>query len=307
MTSKEALQRFDRDCQLRGLKPKTIVNYMASVQRFLVTRCIVDIPEDLSVDDVEEYILFLHRQDLSKATVATYLRPVRIFLRFLESKKILDADLGIGASVKLPRSPVRKVDILTTTQLQQLFADVDPSDVLSVRNALILALMLDSGLRRNEVITLQLKHLNLGAKTIKVLGKGDKERIVPIGNFTLQLLKLYLRMTDQSHLRKTHDEKKYLLLGRRGNPITENAIKLMINKKSSQLGIKFSAHKLRHNFATNYCLDEYQRNGNMDIYKLQAIMGHEDLITTMRYMHLAQEIYAASSSISHLDYIKIEL
>lgn len=306
MLFSEALNRFERDCQLRALKHNTISGYITAMHRFQSATGVTDISQ-ISVELVEEYILELHQQDLSKATVATYLRPLRAFFYYLERKKYLDPDLCIGSSVKLPRAPIRKVDILTSDQLQQLFADIEPNDPLSVRNALILALMLDSGLRRNEVITLQLKNLNMSANTIKVLGKGDKERIVPIGNFTLQLLQLYLDLTDKHKLRTTPEKQQYLLLDRYGDPITENAVKLMIHKKADQPVISFSAHKLRHNFATNYCLDEYNRNGNVDIYKLKAIMGHSELTTTMGYMHLTQELYATSSSISRLDYIKMKL
>lgn len=299
-----AINLYLRCCEIRGLKKNTISGYKERLTYFSNFVPITKL-EELEPQTIESYILHLHQQPLSKATVATYLRPVKSFLHWAESELLISADLELSNAVKLPRAPARKVDILDNNQLQTLFSSIDTTDILSVRDGLILALMLDSGLRQNEVVQLKKNDINLSEHTMKVYGKGDKERYVPLGKFTADLIRRYLFLSEK--YRNTPEAEKYLLLDRYGSPITPNCIKLMVSKKKRSSGINFSAHKLRHNFATNYCLDEYARSGSMDIFKLKSIMGHNNIETTMVYMHLAQELIAAKTSISHLDKIKIHL
>ena len=83
--------------------------------------------------------------------------------------------------------------------------------------------------------------------------------------------------------------------------MTNNAVKIFVNKLSKEVGFELSSHKLRHNFATNYCIDQYEEVGQVDIYRLMILMGHEDIETTRRYLHHANEIIGARSCISHLD------
>jgi site-specific recombinase XerD len=83
--------------------------------------------------------------------------------------------------------------------------------------------------------------------------------------------------------------------------LTANTVRLMVSKLSKQLPFTFSSHKLRHNSAINYCLDQYEKYGTIDIYKLMALLGHEDIKTTRRYLHLANQIIASKSNISHMD------
>lgn len=299
-----AVEQFKRDCRLRGLKEKTIHGYIEAIDAFTRSSSILDTSE-ISVSVIEEYMLRLYEKGLSKATINTYLRHLRVFIHFLESEEILNPEENIGDSFRLPKMPIRKVDILSDEQIHLLFGNIDTMDILSIRNALIIALLLDSGLRQNEVLTLQYKNVNLQKDTIKVYGKGDKERIVPIGKFTKSLLRHYILLSEK--FRKDSTDADFLILDRYGHRMSENAFKLMIQRKKKEVGFDFSAHKLRHNFATHYCLDEYERCGFMDIYKLKSILGHSSLETTMIYMHLAQEIIAATTSVSHLDKIDLQL
>ena len=126
-----------------------------------------------------------------------------------------------------------------------------------------------------------------------VCGKGNKERTVPLGSFTIRFMREYLRLCP-------HKSDK-IFVERRGEPLTCNAVKLLVRKLAKELPFELSSHKLRHNFATNYCIDQYETRGNIDIYSLMIIMGHEDIETTERYLHHAKEIISTRNSISHLD------
>jgi len=273
---------------------------------------------DIDYMMIEKYqlSLYLQKPPLSKATIATYLRHLKVFIRFLESdqktkrlldQKIFDKDNDLYSErIKLPKSPRRKVDILAPEQLSTIFNAAlsnENSHALGIRNALIIALMVDCGLRREEVIGLTRSRINFESQNMNVLGKGMKERIAPIGNFTFGLISEYINIVDSDPRYDISTDS--LLFTYRFRPINDNTIKLMIHELSAGTGIKFSAHTLRHNFATNWCIDEYNRSGTIDIYRLQILLGHEDLKTTLIYVHMAEEFLIAASNVSHLDYINI--
>jgi site-specific recombinase XerD len=132
---------------------------------------------------------------------------------------------------------------------------------------------------------------------MKVHGKGNKERLVPLGNISKRYIFEYMKVCPFDSL--------YLFVSRRGDIVSPNSLKQMVSKIGKKLPFEFSCHKLRHNFATNYCLDQYRFNGNIDIYSLMSIMGHENVKTTERYLHFATQIIASENHISHLDKIKV--
>ena len=137
-----------------------------------------------------------------------------------------------------------------------------------------------------------MENVDFERKRLKVTGKGKKDRYVPLGKFSTAMLKKYLSVRPC--------DLPVVFLSVHGQPISCGAIKSMTGDMQKRLPFEFSSHKLRHNFATNYLVDQYYQYGHMDVYQLMSIMGHEDISTTKRYLHEAQSIVAASSSISHL-------
>lgn len=131
--------------------------------------------------------------------------------------------------------------------------------------------------------------------TIKVLGKGAKERLVPLGNLAKKLLEDYLSACPYSS--------DYVFLDKFGLPLSGNAIRLFVSKLKKKLNFDLSSHKLRHNFATNYCINHLKKDGSSSIYDLSILMGHESIETTKKYEHFAHELIAAQNNISHLDKI----
>lgn len=151
---------------------------------------------------------------------------------------------------------------------------------LPMRNCTIIALMLDSGLRQNEISTLLWGDIYKEYAIVR--GKGNKERFVPLGTTTRQYLQQYRQACPFTS--------EYVFVTRRGNPMTNNAIKLLVQKLKRSSGINLSSHKLRHNFATNYCIDSLERTGQCDAFTLKILMGHEDIKTTERYMLLYRQM-----------------
>lgn len=298
----ECFKQFLTNCILKGLLPRSIQNYEEIIQRFINYTGDIDM-ELLNHDLINDYIMSLYDRRLSKASIGTYLRHLKVFFKFCEEKGFTRYKLS--KEIKIPRQPKKLITIYSNEEIQCIFDKVYiENNWIHVRNAFIISIMLDSGLRLSETVNLKLGDVNTQRNVIKVTGKGNKERLVPVGKLSISLMNEYLDLISEFCTLKSDDN--LLIRDEDYKPITRNAIKLLLNKLSRQLPFEFSAHKLRHNFATNYCIDEYNRTGSMDIYKLKTLLGHEEIETTMRYMHLANQIIISNTKSSHLDLIGIK-
>lgn len=291
MIVQETFNNFILSRQLADLSPKTISDYQQFVTPFI--RSVgPDKPfNEVTQADINGYLANLLKKPLSKSTRATYIRHVKIYLCWAANE--------YGASyttrsIKVPKSPKRNVRIYSDTEVREIFGAIHTeTEWLTLRNKCIIALMYDSGLRQSEVCTLRKSNVSYTDNRMTVRGKGDKERTVPLGQLTRHFMQEYLM-----HCPYTNEA---VFVNRRGDPLTGNAVKLLVSRLADKLPFELSSHKLRHNFATNYCLDQYRTSGQVDIYRLMYLMGHEDIETTRRYLHMANEILASQGCISHLD------
>lgn len=293
MTLETAFEKFIFSRHLNGLSEKSIKCYTTFILPFVDDIGIELNIHSLTRDMVDHYISSLFNRKISRATLATYVRHIKVFLRWVEDNLNIDI---MAKTIRIPRTPKKMLRIYNDDEIIAIFNSIYAENKwLTSRNRAIIALMLDSGLRQNEVCTLKKKDVLFHDSMVKVLGKGNKERIVPIGALTSYYLQVYLK--------QCQFESKNVFVNRRGEALTCDAVKHMMYKLSETLPFEFSSHKLRHNFATNYCLDQYERNGQIDIYKLMVLLGHEDIDTTRRYLHLANQIIASRANISHIDRI----
>ncbi len=293
MTLKDAYDNFIFSRQLADLSRKTIDDYAQFIQPFLTLVGSDKDFQELSQADISRYLQGLMARPVSKATRATYIRHVKIFLRWCENEYGAQYTSRL---IRIPKSPKKSVLIYSPDEVRQIFAAIH-SEIpwIAFRNKCIIALMYDSGLRQSEVCLLQRSRVSFADNRLVVHGKGDKERVVPLGSLTRQYMTAYFETCPY-----TLD---VVFCNRYGEPLTCNAVKLFVSRLSGALPFELSSHKLRHNFATNYCIDQYEKNGQVDIYRLMYLMGHEELETTRRYLHHANEIIAAKGCISHLDSI----
>lgn len=297
MTMQQTFDNFILSRRLADLTEKTIYNYRQFVTPF-IKYIGSDKPfNELTQADINKYIEMLLNRKISRSTRATYIRHIKIYLSWCENE--------YGAkykakNIKIPRSPKKKVKIYTSEELVQIMRQIHAeSDWLTTRNKCIVALMYDSGIRQSEVCTLEKRNISFSENRMVVSGKGNKERTVPIGKLTYKLLsELFQQCPYNSDM---------VFVNRRGKPLICNAVKLLIHKLSEELEFDLSSHKLRHNFATNYCIDQYEEVGHVDIYRLMNLMGHEEIETTRRYLHHANEIIGAKNCISHLDKVFSEI
>lgn len=294
MKVSEVYDNFINDKELQGLSDSSLKDYYFCLKGFIshVGNGIELETMDFSV--VTSYIQSLLHSRLSRATVATYIRNVRIFLTYASKCAPLLFD---PKEIKVPKSPKKKIEVYSDEEIKSIFWAVDGAEPWIVaRNRAIIALMLDSGVRQNEVCTLKLRNVSFEDHRMKVHGKGDKERYVPLFNLSSHYLSEYMRLCP-------YDITDNIFLSFDGGSLSGNAIRLFISKLQAKLPFRLSSHKLRHNFATNFCLNQMDAYGRVDHLSLQLLMGHESLTTTYGYIHCAMELLAVKSSISHLDKI----
>ncbi len=294
MKLSKALDLFLAHCHLKGLQQRSIDNYNEFLRNVIKYLGDIDVKE-FNYISVGNYIMHLYSKKLSKATIGTYLRHLKVFVKFLESENYIDEIFS--SKISIPKQAKKIIHIYSNEEIKEIFQSItNPIPWIEYRNSAIIALMLDSGLRRAEISKITLQDYDIKNKNLKVNGKGDKQRLVPIGKFTQYYIKKYMQAVP-------YKLTVPLFVTINNEPMTDNAIKLFISKLSVQLNFEFGCHRLRHNFATNYCIDEYKEKGSIDIYKLMLLLGHEDILTTRRYLHLANQIILSKSSISHLDRI----
>lgn len=295
MTLQDVLEEFILSRKLEGCTDKTIGCYQSFCMPFVAY-----IGSDFDIFNlnrtmVNSYIQTLYNRSLSRASISTYVRHIKIFLAWIEEEYNVSFQCE---KIKVPKMPKKVLHIYTDDEIRLIFDSVvAENDWLVARNRCIIAFMLDSGLRQNEVCTLQRIDVNYQSHTLKVHGKGNKERVVPFGKISQHYLQVYTSLCPYMS--------DNVFVSRHGGDITTNTVKLFVQKMARTLPFPFSSHKLRHNFATNYCINQLELRGQVDIYSLMILMGHENVKTTERYLHFAHQIIASKNAISHLDKVLV--
>lgn len=287
--AKEDFLNYER---MIGSQPKTIKHYSAVIDSFLKNCTYSD--SDLTIQEIYRFVEYMDNKGLSVATKGNYLRHIKSFYHFLCRSSII-AEKTLWSEIRVPKDSKKIVQIYDEMEIADIYdACIAVPRWLSVRNSCIISFMLDCGLRQEEITKLTAK--DVSGSNIIVHGKGRKDRIVPKG----QKLQLDLNRWLMCRPNVEHDT-EMLFLTRSGKPITSNTIKMLFQHITKDVGYPVSSHRLRHNFATNYLMDSYERNGWFDSYSLMVLLGHEDIRTTERYLHYCQQIVACRNAHSHLD------
>ena len=288
------ISNFENYQKMIGSQEKTIAHYNAVLNYF---HDAVDFDDcrSLSMDHIYDFAAWMDEKHLSIATRANYLRHIKAFYHFLCNNAVI-SDKTLWQEIKLPKPSKKIVQIYDDIEIAEIYKACEVFSVeLTARNRCVISLMLDCGLRQEEVTKLTLEDL-LSGDVVIVHGKGRKDRAVPIGKqLSFDLVNWLQYRPDVSA--------DNLFLTRAGVPLTKNAIKMLFQRITSIVGYPVSSHRLRHNFATNYLLDSYDKNGWFDCYSLMVLLGHEDIRTTERYLHYCQQLVACRNAHSHLDKI----
>jgi len=234
--------------------------------------------ETVKLEDLDNFSASLHDQRITPRSQARILSGVRSFFKFLLLDGFIDAD-----PTELLVSPhVRNAlpDVLSTAEVDRLEASIDLSKWEGQRNRAIIEVLFSCGLRVSELVNLKLSNLYVEEKFVRVTGKGDKERLVPISSRAIDELNAWF--ADRNAMRIKAGEEDYVFLNRRGVHLTRTMILIMIKRQAVAAGITktISPHTLRHSFATALL------EGGADLIAIQAMMGHEDIATTEIYTHI---------------------
>jgi integrase/recombinase XerD len=229
------------------------------------------------VDDFRQYLQDQTRQGQSTRTVSRRLAAIRVFLRFLGSLGHDRADILQQLERPKPEQALPKV--LNRAQVNQLIAAPDPKSPLFSRDVAILELLYASGLRATELCQLKLRDVNLDVGCVRVLGKGSKERIVPLGRAAADAISRYIR-EDRPKFARDHTE--MLFLSRTGKPMERIGLWMLVEKYGRRSGLlkAVSPHTLRHCFASHLL------GGGADLRVVQELLGHSDINTTQIYTHV---------------------
>ena len=263
----------------RNLSPNTIEAYRNDLRWLLAYVNFHGLKvEEVKLEDLDNFSASLHDQRITPRSQARILSGVRSFFKFLLLDGFIDAD-----PTELLVSPhVRNAlpDVLSTAEVDRLEVSIDLSKWEGQRNRAIIEVLFSCGLRVSELVNLKLSNLYVEEKFVRVTGKGDKERLVPISSRALDELNAWF--ADRNAMRIKPGEEDYVFLNRRGAHLTRTMILIMIKRQAVAAGITktISPHTLRHSFATALL------EGGADLIAIQAMMGHEDIATTEIYTHI---------------------
>lgn len=270
----------------RSLSPNTIEAYLNDVQKFIRYLEIennLSSPLQIGRDDLEKFILWVNRLGLEANSQARLISGLRAFYKFLLVEDLIDDDPT--ELLEGPRLRRKVPEVLSIHEIQTMLGVVDLSDPLGARNRAILEVLYACGLRVSELVNLKITNLFLEAGFIKVVGKNDKERLVPIGGEAVKYLGTYLEhiRNRQEKIRSGHEN--VVFLNRNGARLTRVMVFYIIKELAEKAGVskKISPHTFRHSFATHLV------EGGADLKAVQDMLGHESITTTEIYTHLDTE------------------
>lgn len=281
----EAFDRFLRYLKIeRNSSPLTIKSYsedLASFQDYLVDRIgLIRDLEELDVGRLRGFVAYLHECEYSRTTIARRLACLRTFFRFCSREQLVKSNPA--KALRTPRAGRKLPHFLTAEQIVTLIESPPANEPLGLRDRAILETLYSAGLRVAELVGLDVGDWNRDADVIRVLGKGRKERIAPIGRHASKALQRWLEVREpRPNAAASH--RNALFLNKNGTRITTRSIGRMLEKYLALTGLEkiTTPHTLRHTFAT-HLLD-----GGADLRSVQELLGHKSLTTTQIYTHVS--------------------
>ena len=263
----------------RGFSVNTLDAYERDVDKLLDYLASAGIEVlDTRLEDLQQFAATLHDIGIGPRSQCRILSGVRAFFRFLTMEGYVEQD-----PTELLESPVlgeHLPEFLTPAEVDRLEDSIDLSKPEGHRNRAIIEVLFSCGLRVSELVNLRLSQIYEDERFLRVMGKGSKERLVPISDRALHEISLYMPWRDELDIKP--GEEDYLFLNRRGHHLTRTMILIMLKQQAVEAGIKktISPHTLRHSFATALL------EGGADLRVIQVLLGHESIGTTEIYTHV---------------------
>ena len=269
----------------KSLADNSVEAYLRDVDKlteFLQSQNKLVAPDQVQLKDLQQFLQFITELGMTATSQARIISGLRGFYKYCLLEHITKTDPTV--LIEAPKLKRALPDVLTFDEIEAIIAKIDLSKPEGGRNKAILETMYSCGLRVSELVNLKISNLYMDVGFIKVLGKGDKERLVPIGRSAIKYINIY-RSNIRVHIPVKPGNDDILFLNRRGSKLSRVMIFLMLKDLVKQAGItkNISPHTLRHSFATHLV------EGGADLRAVQEMLGHESITTTEIYTHLDRE------------------
>lgn len=267
--SENSVEAYVRDIE-------KLTNYLAPIYQNIA-------PQQVDYQQLIGFLAFINRLEMSPYSQARILSGIKAFYKYLMYENIITHDPT--ALLESPKLGRKLPDVLNVAEIDLLLDTIDVSTDEGYRNKTIVEVLYSSGLRVSELVELKLANLLKDIGFLKVIGKGNKERLVPIGSEAMQYLDVYINEIRGKTKMPKKEFQSHVFLSRRGEKLSRVMIFLMIKKMVALAGIqkKVSPHTFRHSFATHLV------EGGADLRAVQEMLGHESITTTEIYTHLDRE------------------
>lgn len=265
----------------KNLSDNTTESYQRDINKlveFLEKKSITDL-DKVDSKIISQFFNIQRKEGLSSSTTARYMTSIKRFFQFLEDNNYIHKNPTITLSkVKISR---KLPEVLSFYEVDKILQMPKVDDVAGLRDKAILELLYSSGLRVSELINLKINDLFFDDEIVRVLGKGSKERIVPMGSSAIEWIKKYL-LHSRPSLEKKMKSQNHLFLNKKGTKLSRMAIWQIVDKYSKEAGIEKEVHPhiFRHSFATHLL------EGGADLRAVQEMLGHADISTTQIYTHV---------------------
>ena len=278
----------------KGLSPKSVEAYLHDVQ-LLADFLGEDKIADATFEELQKFLKHLYESDFNSRSQARIVSGMRAFYRYLIYANVREDDPT--ELLDAPKIGMHLPDVLTVEEIQSIMDVIDLSTPEGHRNRAMVEVMYGCGLRVSELVTLRLSNLFFDDGFIKVVGKGNKERLIPIGKTAINAVNQYVD-GKRKELKIKKGEEDYVFLNRRGAHLTREMVFMLVKKWVAASGIDktVSPHTFRHSFATHLI------EGGADLRAVQEMLGHESITTTEIYTHLDQDYLRTNIALFHPRY-----
>lgn len=278
----------------KGLSPKSVEAYLhdvALLETFLEEKKM----EEATREDCQAFLKAIYERGVAPRSQARILSGIKAFYRFLLYDGVLTEDPT--ELLDAPKIGLHLPDVLSIEEIEAIISVIDLSTPEGHRNRAMVEVLYGCGLRVSELITLRLSNLFFTEGFVKIVGKGNKERYVPIGSTAQKMVKLYVEGA-RATLKIKKGEEDYVFLNRRGSHLTREMVFMLVKKWAKEAGVEksISPHTFRHSFATHLV------EGGADLRAVQQMLGHESITTTEIYTHLDSDYIRSNIAQFHPRY-----
>jgi integrase/recombinase XerD len=266
----------------RSLSEHSVEAYLHDVDKltqYLQLQTLLKSPAEIQLKDLQHFLEWIGNLGMLATSQARIISGIKQFYKYCLTEQIVQSDPS--SLLEAPKTKRSLPDVLSFEEIENIIAQIDVSTAEGTRNKAIIETMYSCGLRVSEVINLNISHVYFDVEFIRIIGKGNKERLVPIGAPALKYIQLYLS-TIRKHIPIQKGYEDILFLNRRGKGLSRVMIFYIIKELVEKAGIQknISPHTFRHSFATHLI------EGGADLRAIQDMLGHESITTTEIYTHL---------------------